>query len=120
MGTMLAGAEWRHIMIDLVESILPFDVEGLLDDCPFSVRPRSSFDRQQSHSDSGVRLGCGHVVELRKGKQRDQMPRKWTSEALLGWEGSTLVRRRLPSHLGTYQEFKVMDSLFQLNHADLQ
>jgi len=104
-------------MVELVQSVLSFRVQGQGDRSTVLLRPASSFDRQQSHLHGRMHAGLRHMVHLGKGEQGHQVPGKQASLSL-SWGGHP----RRPQRLWVLQQtldlrFQSLDPTFQLGYA---
>jgi hypothetical protein len=103
-------------MVELVQRVLSFRVQGQGDRSTVSLRPASPFDRQQPHLDGPMHSGLRHIVHLGKGQQWHQVPGKQASHSL-SWGGDPMRPQRfwlLQQALDL--RFKSLDPTFQLGN----
>src|SRR5260370_41490088 len=74
--TLITGHKGRHVMVEVVQSVLSFRVQGQGDRSTILLRPASSFDRQQSHLDPRMHAGLSHLVHPRNAEQGHAVPGK--------------------------------------------
>ena len=107
-------------MIDPVEGMSPFGVEGFFDNRATSVRPLSAFHWKHPHVDGSQDLRFGYIVMARKSQECYQMLWEWTGDALACKCNTPLAWRVLPGQQVAELAFKLLDALFQLDNAALQ
>ena len=63
MGTLRTCEKRRYLLVDLIEGLSFFRIEGQANYCTIGICPLSVFDREKSKNYVGLYLRFGDVVE---------------------------------------------------------